>query len=69
MGSVLAVEDELKAQEQTLEHRHGFESVGAILRRLFQRKDELEACMTCEFDSGLSLDLDAVTDQIDAMGK
>jgi hypothetical protein len=41
--------------------------VGAILRRRFQRKGQLEACMTPRLERRLSLDLDAVTDKIDAM--
>lgn len=46
---------------------HDFESIGSILRRLFQRKGELEACVTPAFDRELSLDLDAVNDRIDAL--
>ena len=54
MESVLAIHDELKTQDHRLEHRHGFESVGVILKRL------LEEEMTEDFDPALSLKLDAL---------
>jgi hypothetical protein len=67
MQSVPTEHNELKTPSKPIEHRPGFESVGVILRRLFQRKGELEACMTPTLDRRLSLDLDAVTAKIDAL--
>ena len=45
----------------------GFESVGAILRRLLKRKTALEAGITARFDLQRSLQLDEAILHIDSL--